>query len=66
MYAERWKDFSDFETLKSYTKSNQFAMISFETPTCEFIPIKGLEVASDRETFYLQKGSSFIGILNHQ
>ena len=66
MYTERWKDFPDFETLKSYTKSNQFAMILFENPTCEFIPIKDMKVASDQETFHLQKGSPFIGILNYQ
>ena len=66
MYTERWKDFPDFETLKTYTKFNQFAMILSETPTCEFIPIKDMKVSSDQETFHLQKGSPFISILNYQ
>ena len=64
MYNERWKDFSDLEALRAYTKSNQYAMIHREYHTCDFFPV--IKVKTEKESLHFRKGSPYIQIINNQ
>ena len=64
MYNERWKDFSDRETLRAYTKSHQYAMIYSKYPSCDFFPV--IKVKTLQTSLHFRKRSPYIPIINNQ